>query len=138
MSSDDTPAPATIGDALAGPMVGDALTQPLDRRSLLRRGAGWWIGSLGLGWLASQRWRAPDGPLIAARAGFPAATHPGVAVAASTATPHPLGVPPQAIPVSLEAISSTSIGSMEASAGVPPPPPPDDGRFHLWFNLGSP
>jgi hypothetical protein len=29
---------------------------------------------------------------------------------------------------------SNSIGSLEASNGVPPPTPPNDGKYHLWFN----
>jgi hypothetical protein len=33
--------------------------------------------------------------------------------------------------------TSTTIGSLEATAGTPPDAPPDDGQVHLWFNLGS-
>ena len=34
-------------------------------------------------------------------------------------------------------IASLTVASIEATEGVEPDPPPDDGKVHLWVNLGS-
>jgi hypothetical protein len=35
-------------------------------------------------------------------------------------------------------VSSTSIGTIQATQGITPPPPPNDGKVHLWIDLGAP